>query len=513
MSRKLTVEEIREAAEADLLVFIRLLAPYLLLGQCHIDLINWWQSSQRKQNRLILFPRGHLKSKLAALKTAWEITRDPSDTILYISATAGLAEKQLHLVKMVLTSPTYTKYWPDMVHQEEGKRERWTVNEIAVDHPVRLKEGIRDPTVKAVGLTGNITGFHATKIKLDDIVVPKNAYTEDGRAKVAALVSQLASIEEPESEMDCVGTRYHPNDQYQEFLNQSYTIYDDEGEVVSEEPLWDSYMRVVETGGVFLWPRARRDDGKLYGFDANVLSKIKAKYQDVTQYYAQYYNNPNMGGSGRVTRSAFQYYDRKFLTNINDRWYIHDRPLNIFAGLDFAYSMARKADWSALVVVGIDSENQYYLLDVVRFKTDKISNYFEAILESYRRWGYRKIRCETTTAQVVIVRDLKENYIVPHNLNLVVDEFHPTRNEGTKEERIDATLVPKYANNQMWHYKSGLVDMLEEELIMSKPPHDDLKDALTAAIDICQAPIRRRSEQQRKSNVIFNTRFGGVASR
>ena len=176
---KLTADQIREAAENDLLVFIKLLAPHLLLGQAHLELIEWWQSSARKQNRLILFPRGHLKSKLMAYKTAWEITRDPTDTILYVSATAALAEKQLHLVKMVLTSPTYLKYWPEMVNQEEARRERWTVNEIAVDHPNRKKEGIRDPTVKAVGLTGNITGFHATKIKLDDIVVPKNAYTED----------------------------------------------------------------------------------------------------------------------------------------------------------------------------------------------------------------------------------------------------------------------------------------------------------------------------------------------
>lgn len=509
---KLTADQIREAAEADLLVFIKLLAPHLLLGQAHLELIEWWQSSARKQNRLVLFPRGHLKSKLMAYKTAWEITKDPTDTILYISATAGLAEKQLHLIKMVLTSPTYMKYWPQMVNQEEARRERWTVNEIAIDHPNRKKEGIRDPTVKAVGLTGNITGFHATKIKLDDIVVPKNAYTEDGRAKVAALVSQLASIEEPESEMDCVGTRYHPKDQYETFLNQTYILYDDEGEVISEEPLWDSYMRVVETSGIFLWPRSRRDDGKMYGFDANVLSKIKAKYEDVTQYYAQYYNDPNRGGAGRIGPDKFQYYDRRFLQNVNDRWYINDQPLNVFAGMDFAFSLAKKADFSSLVVVGISPDNQYYVLDIYRFKTNNIKGYFDAILESYRKWGYRKIRCETTTAQAVIVRDLKDNYIVPHNLPLVVDEFHPTRNEGTKEERINATLEPKYANRQIWHYKGGEVNLLEEELSMARPPHDDVKDGLTAAVDICQAPMKKRSTHQPKNNIVHG-RFGGVAFR
>lgn len=510
---KLTHDEIREAAEADLHAFIRLLAPHLLLGECHVELIDWWQSAARKQNRIVLFPRGHLKSKLMAYKTAWELTRNPAETILYISATAGLAEKQLGLVKMILTSETYRKYWPDMVHRDEGRRERWTVNEIAVDHPIRKKEGIRDPSVKAVGLTGNITGFHATKIKLDDIVVPKNAYTEDGRAKVAALVSQLASIEEPESEMDCVGTRYHGKDQYATFLEQTYYLYDDAGEVVSEEPLWDLYSRVVEVNGEFLWPRQRRADGKEYGFNANILSKIKAKYEDKTQFHAQYYNDPNDPGEAVIDRTKFQYYDRRFLTSINDRWYIHNKPLNVYAGLDFAYSLAKKSDFTALVVVGIDPDNQYYLLDIMRFKTKRIPEYFDAIISMYRKWGFRKIRCEVTAAQAVIVRDLKDNYIVPNNLNLVVDEYRPSRYEGSKEERIAATLEAKYENQQVWHYKDGIVSLLEDELVMARPPHDDLKDGLTAAIDICVAPMNRRSETTRNNNVVYHSRFGGVSFR
>jgi hypothetical protein len=419
---QLSIDEIRTAAEEDLLVFIRLLAPYLALAPAHEELIQWWQSSVRKDNRLVLMPRAHLKSKLLALKTAWELTRDPTSTILYISATSALAEKQLHLIKRILTSRTYQKYWPNMINAEEGKRERWTVDEIAVDHPLRALEGIRDPSIKAAGLTTNITGFHATNIKLDDIVVPKNAYTEEGRDKVAALVSQLASIKEPDSAMDCVGTRYHDKDQYGVFQNQSYKIYDDEGEVVGEEFLWDVYMRVVEEHGVFLWPRTRREsDGKLFGFDFNTLSKIKAEYEDKVQFYAQYYNDPNAGGDSSITKDKFQYYDRKFLENIRDRWHIHNRPLNVYAAIDFAYSLTRKSDYTSIAVIGIDSNHDIYVLDIHRFKTNRIKEYFDAILAMYRKWGFKKIRCEVTSAQKVIVRDLKENYISPNGLNLVVD--------------------------------------------------------------------------------------------
>jgi hypothetical protein len=508
----LTADDIRQAAEADLEVFIRLVAPHLVLGECHLELIRWWTSSARKQNVLVLLPRGHLKSKLVAYKTVWELTRDPTDTILYVSATADLAEAQLYLMKQILTSKTYTKYWPDMVQKEEAKREKWNVSEIAVDHPKRAAEGIRDPSIKAVGLTANITGFHATKVKLDDVVVPGNAYTEDGRSKVASAISQIASIKEPEATMDCVGTRYHGKDQYDTFLKQSFKTYDDNDEVVGEDFVWDSYLKVVEEDGVFLWPRARRADGKQFGFNLNILSRIKAEYEDRTQFFAQYYNNPNDPTDLRITPDKFQYFDKKFLRNINDRWWIGDSPLNIYAAMDFAFSVRKKADYTALVVIGVDCNNNYYVLDINRFKSDRIADYFSAIVNAYRRWGFRKIRCEVTAAQQAIVRDLKENYIAPNGLSLVVDEYRPLRAEGSKEERVAATLEPKYDNRQMWHFKGGETAALEDELMMARPPHDDIKDALTAAIDIAVAPRKSKKDSRNTGNVVYHSRFGGVAA-
>ena len=90
------VDEIRQLAEADLLVFIKLVAPHLMLGAIHEELIQWWGRSEAKENQLVLLPRGHMKSKLIAYRTAWHITKHPETTVLYVSATADLAEKQLY---------------------------------------------------------------------------------------------------------------------------------------------------------------------------------------------------------------------------------------------------------------------------------------------------------------------------------------------------------------------------------------------------------------------------------
>jgi hypothetical protein len=449
---------------------------------------------------------------LIAYKTVWELTKDPTETILYVSATSDLAEQQLALMKNIMTSKTYMKYWPEMIHPQEGKREKWSLSEICVDHPLRKKEGVRDPSIKTAGLTTNITGFHASKVKLDDVVVPKNAYTEDGRQAVAAIISQIASIKVPDARMDCVGTRYHGKDQYTTFMKQSYFTYDENDEIEGEEYVWDSYIKVVETDGEFLWPRARREDGKRFGFDRNVLSKINAEYEDKTQFYAQYYQNPNDPSNLRISTDKFQYFDVKHVTNEPDGWYFKDRRLNVFAAIDFAFSTKAKADSTAIVVIGIDSESNIYVLDIDRFKSDRISDYFGAILRMYQKWGFRKIRCEVTVAQQVIVRDLKENYIARQGLSLIVDEYRPSRHEGNKEERIAATLEPRYDNLKMWHCKSANTAALEEELMLEKPPHDDIKDALTAAVDIATPPMSRGNKMKRTNVLQFNSRFGGVAA-
>ena len=222
------IELIKQEAENSLLSFIRLVAPHLLMGAIHEELIYWWTRSEAKDNQLTLLPRGHLKSKMIAYRAAWWITKHPETTIMYVSATADLAEKQLYQIKQIIDSPIYRRYWPEMIVPDEGKREKWSVSEISVDHPKRKEEGVRDPTVVAVGLTANTTGKHADVVILDDIVVPNNAYTEDGRDKVAAMYSQLASIENPGAKEWVVGTRYHPKDIYDTMINMKETVYNED---------------------------------------------------------------------------------------------------------------------------------------------------------------------------------------------------------------------------------------------------------------------------------------------
>lgn len=509
------VNQIREAAEADLAVFISLVHPKRLLGHIHLELISWWTRQEAKDHQLVLLPRDHAKSAMVAYRCAWEITRNPAVRILYLSSTANLAEKQLKFIKDILTSKIYRRYWPEMVLPEEGKREKWTSSEISVDHPKRRDEYIRDPTIFTGGLTTGVTGMHCDIAVLDDVVVVENAYTEEGRNKVRQQYSLLSSIEAADAREWIVGTRYHPLDLYNDILHMEVENFNEEGEAIESESVYEIFERQVEDigdgTGQFLWPRTATSDGKYFGFDTAILAKKRAKYLDKTQFRAQYYNDPNDAASAPIQRDLFQYYNKNLIMKEGGSVVYNGRRLNVFAAVDFAYSLKKAADFTAIIVVGVDSNQNYYILDIDRFKTNRIKEYFDRILALHNRWGFRKIRAEVTSGQLVIVQELKESYIRPHGLALTVEEHKPSRHTGTKEERMQAILNPRYENGQIYHFKGGGCEILEEELVLQHPAHDDVKDVLASCLEICVAPSSNNYNHRPRWEGMVNSRFGGLA--
>ncbi len=507
-----TVDEIREAAEADLLFFIKLIAPEQVLGTCHEEVISWWTRQEAKSHQLLLFPRDHQKSRLVAYRVVWEITKDPTLRVLYISATANLAEKQLSFMKTIMTSDVYRRYWPLHVNKEEGKRKRWTNSEIMLDHPKREAEKVRDPSIFTAGLTTGITGMHCDIAVMDDVVVYENAYSKEGREKVKSQYSLLSSIEGANAREWVVGTRYHPSDLYNDLLNMNQDIYDKDGSKTGTDNIYEIMEKAVESRGdgtgEFLWPRQQRKDNKWFGFDIHILAKKRGQYLDRSQFRAQYYNDPSDPDDVPVSKDKFQYYERKFLKQENGYWYFRGSRLNVFAAVDFAFSLNKKADYTAIVVVGIDSENRIYVLDIDRFRTDRISEYFEHLLFLSNKWGFRKLRAEVTVAQAVIVRQLKD-LIRENGISVTIDEFRPQAK--TKQERISANLEPRYDNLSIFHYKGGECQTLEEELSVRSPPHDDIIDALSSAIDIAVKPAKMIGNTSSSSNIVWSQhKFRGI---
>ncbi len=513
--RKNQKDAIRLAAENDLVAFIKLVAPYRVLGNCHEEVIRWWDRQAARNHQLLLLPRDHGKSALVAYRVAQAIAKDPTIRIIYLSSTSLLAEKQLGFIKNILESETFRYYWPDHIKDKETEREKWTNSEISIDHPDRRKENIRDATVFTGGLTTSLTGLHCDIAVFDDIVVQENAHTEQGREKVRQQYSLLNSIVGAEGVQWAVGTRYDPNDLYNDMLSMEKEVYDENGGIIAKEPVYEVWEKPVETvgdgTGQFLWPRQQRYDGKWFGFSRDILAEKRAMYLDQRRFRAQYYNNPNWSSEEAISRDYFQYWDPNRLKQHEGRWYYKDMPLNVVASIDFAFSTGRRSDYTALVVLGVMPDRSYLVLDLRRFKTTRISDYFEAIIELYNKWGFRKLRAEAVAAQQAIVEELRDQYIRPQGMSLSVDIHKPTRADGTKEERMYNILAPRYENLSIWHYKGGLTQVLEDELTSVRPAHDDLMDALAAAVDMSVPPIAKPLRRSQPGSYIFNQRFGGVA--
>lgn len=509
----MTPLEIRERAEIDLVFCIALLDPLRYLGACHRELIRWFERPDAGTHQLILFPRDHMKSAIMAYRTVQALLREPTLRVLYLSSTANLAEKQLGFMKRILESDTVSRYWPEHVNKEEGRRSKWTNSEIELDHPLRRKENIRDPSIFTAGLTTSVTGLHFDVVCLDDVVVQENAYSNEGRNKVRTQYSLISSIEGTDSRQWVVGTRYHPKDLYNDMIEMRMEILDREGNKIDEEPVYEIYERQVESRGDgtgdFLWPRSQRSDGKYFGFNQAILARKKAQYLDKTQFRAQYYNDPTDQENNPIQRDQFQYFEPKRLNRRSNVWHYGERRLNILASIDFAWSVSskQKRDFTSIAIVGRDSDNNYYVLDMARFQTDQVQDYFKELMTLYNKWAFRKVAAETNAAGKIIVNTLKSEYIMKNGLPISIEEVPHTSHEGSKQERIDATLVPLYAERKIWHNPSGFIDYLEEELLVRNPRHDDCKDAVATGINHSVRPSAHRSGVT--SSVKSHPRFGG----
>lgn len=526
MATKRTKDEIRQAAESDLFTFARLVNYNYAYGDIHEKVFHWLSSPYASARQLLLLPRGHLKSHCIATWCAWEITRKPWTSIVYLSAGEDLAKDQLYAIKNMLTNSVYKRYWPEMVNEREGDREHWSAVSINVDHPERKDRGIRDHTLIVKTVKSNFIGLHCESIVFDDVVVPNNAYSETGRKEVQRALSQCTSILNPGGQIKAVGTRYHPKDAYQDMMEAKYRVWDELArEFIHEEPLWDIMEEVVEDSGEgtgnFLWPRQASTDGGHYGFDTQQLEIIRADYQskgEIAQFYAQYYNDPNDESTNLLDRSVFQYYDPKFISVRPAGVYHKDKKLNVMAAMDVAWTEVRESggkepDYTAIAVVGVDEDGYFYVLDLARFRTSNFQVYYDNIISLASKWSFRKIVVESNAGGKLVAQEIERLSREAGGLISVQTKANAGFGAKSKLMRQYAIVNPKYELKSVYHRRDGLSSILEEELVLERPPHDDLVDALGMAMENLKPPMKQKQYLDSDKKVITDSRFGGRIGR
>ena len=131
--------------------------------------------------------RGVGKSWITGAFVLWTLFKDPEKKIMIISASKERADNMsIFLQKLIIETP-----WLNHL-QPKSDDARWS--RISFDVNCSPHQA---PSVKSVGITGQLTGSRADLMVLDDIEVPGNSMTEMMREKLLQLCTEAESILTP----------------------------------------------------------------------------------------------------------------------------------------------------------------------------------------------------------------------------------------------------------------------------------------------------------------------------
>ena len=134
--------------------------------------------------------RGVGKSWITGAFVLWTLFNDPERKIMIISASKERADNMsIFLQKLIIETPWLSHLQP------KSDDSRWS--RISFDVACSPHQA---PSVKSVGITGQLTGSRADLMILDDIEVPGNSMTELMREKLLQLCTEAESILTPKND-------------------------------------------------------------------------------------------------------------------------------------------------------------------------------------------------------------------------------------------------------------------------------------------------------------------------
>ena len=158
--------------------------------------------------------RGVGKSWITGAFVLWTLFKDPEKKIMIISASKERADNMsIFLQKLIIETP-----WLNHL-QPKSDDARWS--RISFDVNCSPHQA---PSVKSVGITGQLTGSRADLMILDDIEVPGNSMTELMREKLLQLCTEAESILTPkdDSRIMYLGTPQTTFTVYRKLAERSY---------------------------------------------------------------------------------------------------------------------------------------------------------------------------------------------------------------------------------------------------------------------------------------------------
>lgn len=215
--------------------------------------------------------------------------------------------------------------------------------------------------------------------------------------------------------------------------------------------------------------------------DYHKLSRLRDTMQP-RDWLSMYQGQPRSSTGDEFTETHLQRYEQS-----PDRV---RNSCNVYILVDPATTKKKTSDYTAMVVIGLGADGNYYLLDGVRERLDLFER-TQTLIDLHRRWRPSLVGYEgygmSADIQHIRAEQERSNYRFP-----IVE----VQSRVKKVERI-RRLIPDMANGRWYAPKDGIVrvnsegneynfvnDLLEEMLSFPVGRHDDAVDALSRIYDI-----------------------------
>jgi predicted phage terminase large subunit-like protein len=345
----------RALSRRRLLPFIKRVNPDYIPGWVHADICERLErfaiaiENGESPRLMITMPPRHGKSEIGS-KTfpSWYLGRNPKHEVMVCSYSGDLAKDFSRKCRDLLENPKYQSMFKTRLSKDSKSVERWNTS--------------AQGAFTAAGVGGPITGRGCSLGIIDDPVKNREeAESETTRQNVkdwysSAFYTRLA----PGGGILVIQTRWHDDDLSGWLLN---TLDEAKKEAVEAgsplDPSVDNW-ELVEYPAIATHDEKYRLKGDALHADRypiEALNKIK-RNMIPRDWEALYQQKPVSDDGDYFTKSMFKYYKPGDSPPLNE--------MRIYAAADLAISTKQTADYTVFTVVGIDREQNIWIIDVIR---------------------------------------------------------------------------------------------------------------------------------------------------
>jgi len=428
----------------------------------HREIFKTLEGNEKKIVRVA--PRGHAKSSIVDLfYIAWEIVNKRKKFILIVSDTYSQAVLFLETLKVEFeTNERLKSFYGDL------KTDKWAEDEVVIG----------DTMVKALGANMKVRGLKWREnrpdlVILDDIENDEMVMSLDRREKLerwfnGAVIPSMGE----NGRIVVIGTILH--------FDSLLAKMTDEKQYIE----WNKKVYRALADGKALWPEHLNEEK---------LEEIKKQYIEKglsSQFYQEYMNEPISNENRKFKQEKTRFYQEEQLT---------EKEYNSFIAIDRAYSTAKTADDTGIVVVSVDKENKWYVRMAERFHGNE-KELIDKLFDLHNYWKPLKIGIEQKAYEFTLKTHMDDE-MRKRNDFFVIEELKDSGR--SKIMRIEG-LVPRFESKSIF-FKKDQTDLLDQLYTFPSGKHDDLIDALAYLLELAEQVY---NIQKKAKNNVKLTKWG-----